>query len=160
MKRNQFTLLEYLRASEAIVGRNPCWLWPYGAMKKGCDSYGVTHISGKTALVHRVAFRLLRGPIPDRFVIDHLCNTKRCCNPWHMRAVTNWEDTLRGDAAHAKSARASHCPAGHELAGANLSPFRLKKQGKRVCQVCLRERARAYHRARGATAQRARHLVP
>ena len=39
-------------------------------------------------LVHRVSYETWVGPIPDDWVVDHLCSNKRCFNPDHLEAVT------------------------------------------------------------------------
>jgi hypothetical protein len=38
---------------------------------------------------HRAAWTSFFGPIPDGMTIDHLCRVHECCNPFHMRLLTN-----------------------------------------------------------------------
>jgi hypothetical protein len=59
-------------------------------------------LNGRTLKVHRVTFRLLRGPIPDDKLLDHDkktgCKYRDCGNPWHLEPVTVKENTDRGEA--------------------------------------------------------------
>jgi hypothetical protein len=62
-----------------------CWLW------KGPDFIGYGQISrdGKLTGVHRVSYEKYIGPIPEGYEIDHMCHTKNCVYPFHLRAVTS-----------------------------------------------------------------------
>lgn len=44
---------------------------------------------------HRAAWLVLRGPIPEGLVIDHLCRNLRCVNVKHLEVVTNRENVRR-----------------------------------------------------------------
>jgi hypothetical protein len=68
-----------------------CWEW-LGAI--GNHGYGVL---GDGRLAHRVAYELLREPIPLELTVDHLCLTKLCCNPMHMEVTTRSENSRRGE---------------------------------------------------------------
>lgn len=75
-----------------------CWLW-LGARSK--NGYGVLRIGRAVdpiAYAHRVSYTLYFGTIPDGLVIDHLCRTRACVRPDHLEAVTQRENTIRGDA--------------------------------------------------------------
>lgn len=78
-----------------------CHLWTGSTNSSG---YGQLSSGGKTVrgnprlvLVHRVAFELARGPVPEGLVLDHLCRCRTCCNPAHLEPVTPLENTRRGD---------------------------------------------------------------
>lgn len=107
-----------------------CWNWN-GVVSKG---YGLIKIHSRSVRVHRLMYEVFIGPIPEGFVIDHLCKNKKCVNPDHLEAVTSRENTLRGDGITAKQARQKMCMRGHEL-----PKFR---SGRRQCKKCAKDRKR------------------
>lgn len=62
-----------------------CWVWA-GRLKP--DGYGEFSLHGKEQLAHRVAYRLVRGDIPEGKFIDHICHTVACVKPAHLRLAT------------------------------------------------------------------------
>lgn len=58
-------------------GPDACWLWP-GANNKANHPYGFIGVggSGNQGYVHRVAYELSFGPIPEGYEVDHLCKTR------------------------------------------------------------------------------------
>lgn len=122
-----------------------CWLWT-GALDR--NGYGRISTGGRgdpIAFVHRVAYELIVGPIPDGLVIDHLCRNRACCNPDHMEPVTDAENKRRGFSPSAVNARKTHCKRGHELSGDNV----LVNGTGRSCRECRRDREREARRAAG-----------
>jgi hypothetical protein len=73
-----------------------CWIWQHGGNKYG---YGKTKLRGRTLAAHRVVYERLKGPIPDRRPLDHLCRVTSCVNPEHLEPVTTAENTRRGASA-------------------------------------------------------------
>lgn len=69
-----------------------CWLWT-GAI--ALNGYGQWAANGVTKSTHRLAWRELRGEIPDGLHIDHLCMVRNCVNPWHMELVSSKVNTRR-----------------------------------------------------------------
>lgn len=72
----------------------PCWAW------QGSDSgdgYGKTKRNGRDCMAHRAVFEHVRGPIPARLVLDHLCRFRACVNPWHTAPASTRDNTLSGD---------------------------------------------------------------
>lgn len=59
------------------------------------NGYPVAYIDGYSRRVHRYIWELVRGDVPDTLVLDHLCQTKICCNPDHLEPVTAAENTRR-----------------------------------------------------------------
>lgn len=137
---NEATLLKLEQRME-VDPSTSCWIWS-GA--KIPDGYGQVRHQGKPAAVHRVAYSLLVGPIPEGLTLDHLCRRRDCFNPDHLEPVTAIENTRRGD--HKTSHRnrvKTHCKRGHPLAGDNLV---CTSQGKRQCRMCNRLRMEAMKR--------------
>ncbi len=115
-----------------------CWVW-IGAIKD--NGYGSYYDDGKVVSAHRYSYEAFNGPIPDGFVIDHLCRTRHCVNPDHLEAVTQRENLRRGAGFIGRQTRQTACVRGHELAGDNLY---VTPSGKRQCRAC-RKAARRKH---------------
>lgn len=115
-----------------------CWVWQ-GALHKG---YGIMRVAGHQRPVHRVAWELEHGPIPDGLVIDHLCRNRACVNTAHMELVTPGENVLRGEAPPAVYARRTHCIHGHPFAGENLKLGTRDGRPIRICRACKRRQRR------------------
>lgn len=114
-----------------------CWVYG-GALHRG---YGRIKHEGQTVSTHRLAYRLLVGPLPDHLTIDHVaargCRSKACWNPDHLEAVTTQENTRRRDSELERSLRperekAARCIRGHERSGSNV-----EKNGN--CRACANE---------------------
>jgi hypothetical protein len=121
-----------------------CWNWNGSTSKK--TGYGQFALDNKTPLlVHRIAYSLLRGEIPPKMTIDHLCRNRRCVNPDHMDICTRGENTMRGNTITAANLRKTHCGKGHPYSGENLI---VKAEGFRRCRQCHAEWNRKYMRDR------------
>ena len=79
-------------AAQSTAGDNGCILWTGCKLPRG---HGLLSVHYKHQYVHRLAYELARGPIPDGFVIDHLCGIPNCVNPNHMEAILPKEHSLR-----------------------------------------------------------------
>jgi hypothetical protein len=62
-----------------------CHLWTGSQNGTGYCQIGV---DGKKKYVHRIAFEVFHGSIPDRMYVDHICHTRNCVNPDHLRLAT------------------------------------------------------------------------
>lgn len=126
-----------------------CWEW---TAQRNRGGYGRIRLTGRGApqvVAHRVAFELLRGPIPDGHELDHLCRNRGCVNPDHLEPVTPLENALRGESINARNARKTRCTNGHALIGDNVLVVNGGKS--RRCRTCTREQ-----QARWAREQRRR----
>lgn len=74
--------------------RTPCWIWR-GFKVKG---YGRVAVHGRKVVAHRAVYEEVVGPIPDGYVVDHLCEQPACVNPEHLEPVTRLENCRRGRA--------------------------------------------------------------
>jgi hypothetical protein len=61
-----------------------CWVWQ---LKIGRQGYGNFAARRRIVRAHRFAYELAYGPIPDGYVVDHLCHNKACVRPDHLDAV-------------------------------------------------------------------------
>ena len=69
-----------------------CRIWRWSKYPNG---YGRIKLRGRATTAHRVFYELVRGPVPEGLVLDHLCCRKDCCNPWHLETVTSLENSAR-----------------------------------------------------------------
>jgi len=88
-----------LQHSEVDAAGCRVWRGAYGTSKSG-RRYGHVQVDGKPKMAHRAAYEEWVGPIPDRFVIDHLCGNSLCIEPEHLEAVPNGENIRRGGGSH------------------------------------------------------------
>lgn len=73
-------------------GPDVCWPWTGGVDDWG---YGVLRWKNRAFKAHRVAFRVDRGywPTEDKPLVLHHCDNPPCCNPAHLYAGTNSDNT-------------------------------------------------------------------
>jgi len=68
--------LQFLKESVHVTSSG-CWEWLGARVSSGYGSY-------KDKPVHRLAYELMVGPIPDGLVMCHRCDNPPCCNPDHL----------------------------------------------------------------------------
>jgi hypothetical protein len=98
--------------------------------------------NARTALVHRWLYELAIGPVPAGRVLDHRCRNRDCCNPLHLKPVTNRVNIFVASRSRPRM-RKTHCKNGHPLSGANIF---VAKTGARKCRTCLRAFKREWKR--------------
>lgn len=131
----------------ARTGHGECWIWMGYRRPDGYGEIGRGRRGDGNALVHIVAYELLKGPVPNGLTLDHLrmnpgprqapCS-RACVNPAHLEPVTFRENILRGTSMGARHARKTRCPRGH--------PYNHKRSGGRRCTICDNANAIAYYR--------------
>lgn len=126
---------------------NGCWLWTgpktTTVRRPGAKpfTYGLIYVSetGKFERAHRWGYKNFVENIPDELHVDHVCRFTLCVN-WlrediHLEAVTNQENTLRGELSLINVQRAverTHCPQNHPYSGYNL----IITGRQKVCRQC------------------------
>jgi hypothetical protein len=121
-----------------------CWMWIAGKDK----GYGVFNLSRGAGLVraHRWSYEQMIGEIPAGLVLDHLCRTPACVNPYHADPVTDLVNLRRGAKVQER------CPQGHDRSEIRIY---LTKRGyyQRQCIPCQRDSARRrYHEKKRSAA--------
>lgn len=125
--------------SRSFLLENGCLEWRGWQTRNG---YGqVKTATGEIARVHRLAYEAFVGPIPEGFVVDHLCRNRKCWNPSHLEAVTQRTNVMRGEGLAAVNASKDSCDAGHLFDEANTY---LRPEGGRACKTCRRSYRAAY----------------
>lgn len=132
------------RFEEKIIKVNgSCWIWNAGHNGLG---YGRFWNGEKQIYSHRFSYEFFKSPIPEGFVIDHLCKNPFCVNPEHLEAVTQKINYRRGDHPEIYLSgglrKKTHCKSGH--------PFDEKNTGlninRRYCKQCARDSSLKYIR--------------
>ena len=123
-----------------------CWLWAGGG-----NQYGYGIIRRPDTLVHRMAYALFVGEIPEGMTVDHACHVpeecpggdddlhRRCCNPTHLIIAGRGPNALRGHSPSGENSRKTYCEHGHEFTQENTY---VAPNGHRQCRTCRRERDR------------------
>lgn len=106
------------------AGPFACWLWKGTRNNNGYGRFGRSGTPGDMAYAHRWVYEFIFGePIPEGLEIDHLCNTRSCVNPAHLKMVTRLENVRRSAATRTKC--------GHPVT-----------EGRNRCVPCANERQR------------------
>lgn len=108
------------------AGAGGCWPW---TLSHGGHGYGQVTDGVAMRLAHRVAWVLHHGQqIPVGMTIDHACHNKTCCNPAHLRVLSN-----KANATDNGQGAKTHCPKGHEYTDVNTY---VCPKGHRRCRTC------------------------
>jgi len=102
-----------------------CWIWVASGSPKG---YGLFSVGGRLAPAHRVSWVMAGESLDSGKDLDHLCHTRNCVNPAHLRQVS-----------HAANAANRSGPAATNTSGMRGVSWRADKQ-KWAAQVMFRQR--------------------
>lgn len=135
-----------------------CWHWRASVNPEG---YGMFWDGVRLVRAHRFAFQAAGGDL-DGAVADHECHNassctdvpcahRRCCNPSHLRAVTQAVNSKRGRTGDHHALK-THCRNGHEYTPENtIYPLRPGgRRDERVCKSCTRASQAKYNTKRKA----------
>lgn len=87
-----------------------CWEWTGFVTNRGYGliaAKGGPKGKGTSKKAHRVAYEDANGPIPEGFMVDHICHNRLCCNPSHLRLAT-----AKQNAEHRKGAQKNNKSSG------------------------------------------------
>ena len=118
---------------------NGCWLWTGWVQGSG---YGGLKVNGKNEQAHRMAYRLIKGPIKKGLCVLHRCDIPLCCNPKHLWLGThqdNSDDKIAKDRQGWSNRPKTHCVNGHAFTQENI---RRKPNGCKSCRICGNEKSR------------------
>ena len=121
-----------------------CIRWTGAITQRGYAT--TTKATGGSTPAYRAVYEYLAGPIPPGLTLDHLCRNRWCVAPAHLEPVARGENVLRGDTLAARNKAKTHCLRGHALVEGNLESYE-RRQGRRVCSTCRREKRRRGHQA-------------
>lgn len=123
---------------------SPCVEWHRAPQ----DGYPRIRVNGRKMRVHRLIYAATRGPIPDGYIVHHICENKRCVNPEHLACMTRATHLTMHDTAQRGGQRTrelrlarTHCIHGHEFTSENTIR---QNGGYRACRTCHKRHVREY----------------
>ena len=158
MNDRRYLVEQRLLARRRINKETGCWEYTKGLTRCGYGRMGATGVLGKSTTVHRIAYVLWVGPIPEGLEVHHECKTRSCFNPEHSRAVTHAENVALGDyTSNHRNGRKTHCKRGHAFKGDNIIWERQARGGwARKCRACRDQREKVRTARRRAAREAAR----
>lgn len=138
-KESLENLKEKLLNRMQIDANNGCWL-----IKPTSNGYVRWRFENRNWPVHRLMFELFYHKIPEKLVLDHICRSRNCVNPTHLRMCLSEENVMVGEGVTARNAAKTHCVNGHKLDEKNLYFHRSGNSMCRQCKKCTSRRFKEY----------------
>lgn len=116
-----------------------CFEWTGARTAPGW--HGVMLFRGTRQVAHRIAWQLMRGPIPDGLNVLHSCDNAGCVRIEHLFLGTQ-ADNMRDAAAKGRlwtqRTELTHCKRGHLF----TEETTIHVHGRRRCRTCHNESRR------------------
>lgn len=124
-------------ATRFFVAENGCHISTYSVASHGYAQIGWQDGDYRQMVVaHRAAWVHVNGQIPEGMTIDHLCRTRPCVNPAHLRLLSNFDNARRNHPDHAWSLYEGRCIRGHHR---DWYRRRGPERTKGYCHACRME---------------------
>ena len=111
-KKISISIDDIARFRKKVSTDGECHLWKG---KPDKDGYGVILCKKSLYRSHRIAYFIFNGNMDTDLVIDHMCKNRLCCNPMHLRAVTQIIN-----ASENTDAVKTHCKNGHDFSAKGI----------------------------------------
>ena len=120
-------------AAKTVRMPNGCLEW-HGLVNR--QGYGRMYSKGSMKLIHRLAWELANGPIPDGMCVLHHCDNPPCHDAEKCLFLGTVAENIADKIAKGRdyNQQKTHCPQGHPYSGDNL--YVQKKSGGRKCRIC------------------------
>lgn len=104
MSMNESTRLRQLedriKSSYKIDRSTGCWVGQTEVLNNGYCRFTIRfdrYFGSERQMLHRLMYERYYGNIPVGYELDHLCKSKRCCNPFHLKPVSRLQNVLNSN---------------------------------------------------------------